>query len=89
MEQTNDGFRISEVDLELRGPGDVAGLAQSGQVQFIIADLVEDGSILNQAVDAINRFIEKDPSFQSQEHIRLLGTVQLLHEGKIDWSRIS
>ena len=89
MEQTNDGFRISEVDLELRGPGDVTGLAQSGQMQFIIADLVQDGSILASAIDAINRFIERDPSFQSDEHRRLLATAKLLQEGKIDWSRIS
>jgi len=46
MRETNDGFRIAEKDLELRGPGEVLGTRQTGQLQFRIADLARDGHLM-------------------------------------------
>jgi ATP-dependent DNA helicase RecG len=61
MEQTNDGFRISEIDLELRGPGDVVGTRQSGLPDFQHANLVTDGPVVAQARLAAFGVIEEDP----------------------------
>lgn len=61
MVETNDGFRISEIDLELRGPGDIVGTRQSGVPDFQYANLVTDGPIIAKARDAAFGVIESDP----------------------------
>lgn len=61
MKETTDGFRISEFDLELRGPGDFLGTRQSGIPQFQLANIVEDQSILRQAREAAFQLNEVDP----------------------------
>ncbi len=68
MEQTNDGFKIAEVDLRLRGPGDVLGTRQSGIPNFRFADLVEDGSIVQSARTLAFSVVEKDPQLRRAEH---------------------
>jgi len=69
MESTTDGFRIAEADLEIRGPGDFLGTRQSGMPDFRVADILRDGSILEQARQAAFGLIEKDPEFSEAGHL--------------------
>lgn len=68
MVETNDGFKISEIDLELRGPGDVIGTRQSGLPDFQHANLVTDGPIIAKARDAAFGVIEADPELARPEN---------------------
>ncbi|HVK39438.1 MAG TPA: ATP-dependent DNA helicase RecG [Candidatus Kapabacteria bacterium] len=68
MVETNDGFRISEIDLELRGPGDIVGTRQSGLPDFQHANLVTDGPIIAAARKAAFDVIEADPELERPEH---------------------
>lgn len=68
MEETSDGFRIAEVDLKLRGPGDFLGTKQSGLPDFKNADIVEDQFILAQAKNAAKRLLESDPELTEPAH---------------------
>lgn len=68
MRDTNDGFRISEIDLELRGPGDFLGTRQSGIPEFTLANIVEDRELLELARDAAFDLVGADPMLQLPEH---------------------
>jgi ATP-dependent DNA helicase RecG len=63
--QTNDGFRIAEEDLKLRGPGEFLGTKQSGYLEFRGADIVKDYPILLQAREEAFKLIEKDPELKN------------------------
>ncbi|MEX2362346.1 MAG: helicase-related protein, partial [Balneolaceae bacterium] len=71
MEETNDGFRIAEADLKLRGPGDFLGTKQSGLPDFKFADIVEDQFILNQAKEKATSLLRNDPGLRSSENEKL------------------
>lgn len=75
MVETTDGFRIAEEDLRLRGPGEMAGTKQSGNVDFKVADLVLDGKMLEVARQAAMEVIEKDPTLSSPEWAPVLARV--------------
>ena len=68
MEQTTDGFQVAEVDLQLRGPGDVMGTRQSGIPEFRFADLIGDASIIAQARTDAHALLERDPQLRLSEH---------------------
>lgn len=68
MEETNDGFKIAEADLKLRGPGDFLGTKQSGLPDFKVADIVEDQFILAQAKEKARDLITKDAKLSLPEH---------------------
>ncbi len=86
--ETTDGFRIAEKDMELRGPGDIAGTRQSGLLDFKLADIVQDREILHQAIETAKNLLAKDPELEEPGHTALRR--QLLQEkGKTPWSRIS
>ncbi|RPI67726.1 MAG: ATP-dependent DNA helicase RecG [Ignavibacteriae bacterium] len=68
MEETTDGFRIAEVDLKLRGPGDLMGTRQSGVPEFMFADLVTDGPVITQARAEAFALLEHDPTLRAPEH---------------------
>lgn len=88
MCSTNDGFKIAEKDLELRGPGEIEGTRQSGALNFKLASLVDDKDLLFSARTYAEKIIEADPQLQNEEHKALqlfLGTQQ----GKTAWSKIS
>ena len=85
---TNDGFRIAEKDLELRGPGDIEGTRQSGALNFKLANIVSDRLLLDQAREAVSRLLDTDPNLSSEGNA---GLARHLREkgGRGDWSRIS
>jgi ATP-dependent DNA helicase RecG len=89
MVRTNDGFEIAEVDLKLRGPGNMEGTQQSGMLRFMIANLAQDGLILAAARDTAVEILEQDPDLSTPENQRL--KVHLASEGREAkvWSRIS
>ena len=68
MRDTNDGFKIAEIDLELRGPGDFLGTRQSGLPEFHLANVVEDQEILKQARKAAFELIDTDPELSNEHH---------------------
>ena len=70
MESTDDGFKISEEDLRLRGPGELLGTRQSGLVNFKMADLILDGEILAKARKAVSELLEEDSTLENYPHLK-------------------
>lgn len=68
MKDTTDGFKIAEIDLELRGPGDFLGTRQSGLPEFQLANIVEDQDLLQEAREAAFFLTEEDPHLQLAKH---------------------
>jgi ATP-dependent DNA helicase RecG len=88
MCQTNDGFKIAEKDLEIRGPGDIEGTRQSGLLNFKLANIVEDRKILEAARLASEKIISEDPTLSSVENLCLKSFLES-EKGKTAWSKIS
>lgn len=89
MTRTNDGFEIAEVDLKLRGPGDMAGTQQSGVVDLHLADLAKDSQLLQYARTAAIDLLDKDPQLEAPENKFIRHQFAVLNKGKANWSRIS
>lgn len=89
MVRTNDGFEIAEVDLKLRGPGDIEGTQQSGIANLKLADITRDGKIMQTARNIARAVIEKDPELSSEENKAIRIHLQRILNKKGDWSRIS
>jgi ATP-dependent DNA helicase RecG len=89
MVRTNDGFEIAEVDLRLRGPGDLMGTQQSGLPEMKIADLVEDAALLQQARQVALRVLDADPQLSDPRHAVIAGTLRDRMHGRPLWGRIS
>ena len=90
MCDTNDGFRIAEADLKLRGPGDLEGTQQSGLAfDLKIADIARDGQLVQLARDEAQRVITDDPECKSARYQLLWDRMRELKKTKIDWSAIS
>jgi ATP-dependent DNA helicase RecG len=89
MVSSNDGFKIAEVDLNLRGPGDLAGTQQSGMINFRIANLATDQKILHAARSAASWILEEDPDLKNEEHLALKNFLIQQLQAKSDWSKIS
>lgn len=85
---TNDGFKIAEKDLELRGPGDIEGTRQSGALNFKLASIVQDRKWLEIAREAAERVLDADPDLASATNLQLKNYLQSL-QGKTAWSKIS
>lgn len=71
LRESNDGFRIAEEDLKLRGPGDFFGIRQSGDMQFTIGDIYKDANMLKAASDAAAAIIENDPDLENDANAGL------------------
>lgn len=89
MVRTNDGFEIAEVDLKLRGPGDLEGTQQSGLLGLRLADLTKDVSILQHARGVAAEILDKDPKLQMPEHGALEEELQREQSSSVNWGRIS
>ncbi len=89
MVRTNDGFEIAEVDLKLRGPGDIMGTQQSGVLQLKIADIVKDGEILKLARSYAWQILKDDPGLDKPENISVKTTYAQMAKFKNIWNYIS
>ena len=90
MVNSNDGFRIAEEDLRLRGHGDLEGTRQSGEgIDLKIANLATDGQILQYARELAQEVLDKDPDLMSETHRILNERLKTLFAKKKDWSLIS
>ena len=89
MCETNDGFKISEVDLKLRGPGDIMGTQQSGLLNLKLADLARDSQIVILAREKARELLERDPEFKEDDHQFLAKELRRILKAKPNWSRIS
>lgn len=89
MVATTDGFEIAEVDLKLRGPGDLMGKQQSGVLNLRIADIVKDGEILQRARAQALKLMKSDPGLKLEENKPIQSTYEQLERFKNIWSYIS
>ena len=90
MCDTNDGFRIAEADLKLRGPGDLEGTQQSGMAfDLKIADIARDGQLVQMARDEAQKIIEDDPDCASPRYQLLWNRLRQLRKTNINWAAIS
>jgi ATP-dependent DNA helicase RecG len=89
MVRTNNGFEIADVDLRLRGPGDLAGTLQSGVLDLLIADLSQDAVILQYAREAAIEILESDPNLEKSENANIKKHISSLSRNAVNWSRIS
>ncbi len=89
MVRTNDGFEIADVDLRLRGPGDLMGTQQSGITDLLIADLSRDAQILTLARDAAQQILGNDPELNQPQNAPILRQVRQQKKHAVNWSRIS
>lgn len=89
MCRTNNGFEIADVDLQIRGPGDLSGTQQSGVLSLLLADLATDGAILQEARACVEKIIEQDSKLERQENRNLSRHVASLRKSVVNWGRIS
>ena len=90
MCETNDGFRIAEADLKLRGPGDLEGTQQSGMAfDLKIADIARDGQLVQMARDEAQLIVDEDPTCTSEKYRILWNRLRELRKTNINWAAIS
>ena len=88
LNQSNDGFYISSQDLKLRGPGDLFGIRQSGNLEFRLGDVFTDASILQQASDEADEILENDPDLIKDDHKALRKFIEESGENSVDFRTI-
>ncbi len=89
MVRTNDGFEISEVDMKLRGPGNIEGTQQSGLLEMKIANIIQDSRIVSFARAKAMEILEVDPDLIDPKNQVIYQNLELSSGGKINWGRIS
>jgi len=89
MVRSSDGFEIAEVDLKIRGPGDIMGTQQSGVLNLRIADIIKDKDILEQARNYAKSVLKLDPSLALPEHKVILNTYRQMSKYRNIWNYIS
>jgi ATP-dependent DNA helicase RecG len=89
MTSSNDGFQIAEVDLKLRGPGNIMGTQQSGILKFKIADLIQDQALLKAAREQALRIVTQDPMMKDADHQCIKRTLTALKFDSNIWNFIS
>jgi ATP-dependent DNA helicase RecG len=89
MVRTQDGFEIAEVDMELRGPGDIMGTQQSGILDLKIADLTKDGPLVALAREKAREILMKDAGLNLKEHFGIRSKILKIMSDKPNWSKIS
>ncbi|MFB6257125.1 MAG: ATP-dependent DNA helicase RecG [Flavobacteriales bacterium] len=89
MTETNDGFRIAEKDMELRGPGDMSGTQQSGLVELKCADIVADRKIMEKAREEAGKILYADPDLSAPAFKPVREELQRIAEREKDWSLVS
>ena len=89
MVRTSDGFEIAEVDMQLRGPGDLMGTRQSGQLQFKLASLLNDGAILSWTKEVVEQLLRNDAQLMHPDHQSIKSRWIELFKDQWGWNRIS
>ncbi len=89
MVRSTDGFEIADVDLRLRGHGDLEGKQQSGQVNLRLANLAKDGQLVQLARQAVLALLEQDPKLEAHNHHMYVDRLRDLNAQSGNWSRIS
>lgn len=89
MVKTNDGFKIAEVDLQLRGPGDLLGTQQSGILDLKIANLSTDSQIVGLAREVAKSILIKDPAIEMKEHKGIRSKLTQMLKSRPNWGRIA
>jgi len=89
MVSTNDGFEIANIDLQLRGPGDIQGTQQSGMLDFKIADLIQDEKLVTYTRNFAQQLLDKDPNLSQPEHQRIARHLAKMLRENTDWGKIS
>ena len=89
MVRTNNGFEIADMDLRLRGPGDITGTIQSGITDLLISDLSKDSKILQIARDAAQSLLDTDPLLEKAENTNVKRQVEAQTKEVLNWSKIS
>ena len=89
MEKTNDGFIIAEKDLELRGPGNIMGTQQSGEMPLKITNLVSDSKLILKIRKLVEKIMSKDPRLENENNLLILKNVKMIIEKKDIWEYIS
>ena len=88
MEETNDGFRIAEKDLELRGPGEFLGTRQSGLPDFRAANLLRDGALLRDAQEDAAAWLAADPGLVAPASLPLRAVLEARWAGRLELARV-
>lgn len=89
MVRTSDGFEISEVDLQLRGPGDLLGTQQSGLLDLKIANLSRDGQVVALAREAAKEILTEDPTLEKPEHVGIRSKLSSMLRSRPNWGKIA
>lgn len=84
LSKSNDGFFIASEDLKLRGPGDIFGVRQSGDIEFKLGDIFTDANILKTVSEEVNRLLDDDPELEREEHVDLNRKLQAYLEKSYD-----
>jgi ATP-dependent DNA helicase RecG len=87
MVRTNDGFEIAEVDLALRGPGELFGTRQSGMPEFLVADLATDGEIIARARESAFEIVARDPHLRHPDHGQLRVRFESVYKNLLSFVR--
>jgi len=89
MVRTTNGFEIAEADMQIRGPGNLAGTQQSGVLNFKLLNLSQDGEIITSARNLAQKIIDADPNLENPNNIRLKNYLSKNRSFIKDWGRIS
>ena len=89
MTETNDGFKISETDMKLRGPGEFFGTRQSGELRFSAADLAKDTALVEKARDSAFEIIESDPELRKNENSNIRDHFLINYQESMELIRIA
>ena len=88
MEETNDGFKIAEEDLNIRGPGEFIGIRQSGIPDFRVANIIRDSRILNDARREAFELVRKDPFLQDTQNFFLKAVLKQRWKGRLELASV-
>ena len=89
MVNTNDGFIIAEKDLELRGPGNIMGTQQSGEMPLKVTNLISDTKLILKIRKLVEKILEKDPNLENTNNAVILKTLKKVIQKKDIWEYIS
>ena len=89
MVRTTDGFDIADVDLKLRGPGDLQGTQQSGILDLKIADIIKDEKIIKYARQIATEILDDDPNLEKEMNRRFASQLKTINKNRVNWGLIS